>query len=111
MKTTTKQPFGHPDSPVISRSECAVTLRLVRALLRNLIERGDLPETMLERCEAFEQYIDDLKLRANQSDFDWFGAVASSGLLPSFHAIYDDEAEEALVMLERLVQKRACRAA
>jgi len=65
-----KQPFGQPSEPVISRSECTATLRLVEIMLQNLAARGDLPEAVLERVAEFESYTASFRLRCDDRDRD-----------------------------------------
>ena len=101
-----KQPFGKPDTPVISRSECAATLQLVGVMLQNVVTRGDLPEPILEQVHEFEQYIESLKLRSTDRDSERVYAAIGTGLLPSFPEADPADAGESLMKLISLGAKK-----
>ena len=101
-----KQPFGKPDEPIISRSECAATLSLVQVMLNNIVSRGDLPEAILEHISEFERYIYGLKLRSTERDSRVVDAAIVCGLLPSFERSEPVDAGEALMTLISLGRKK-----
>ncbi len=78
-------PFGKPKESVISENECYAAFALIEVMCRNIVERGDVPESILEFADQTSKTIHGLNKFATGKEGDAVSAAIRTGFLPTFH--------------------------
>lgn len=73
-----------PNEPVIPESECYAAFLLIRHMVDNIVERGDVPKDILDATFRLADTLPSVEYPASK-DADAIHDAIKTGLLPTFH--------------------------